>query len=137
MRRIERQALASMAAVVAVGVACGSSTSELSGDGIVRGHVLICTWHLAKRTCQPPQLTAQDARKVSATATQLNGPNHATAAVDIEHGTFEWPLPPGRYRATLNPHKLRGLSATTTTFTVRKGAVTRPTLLYQSPPPTP
>jgi hypothetical protein len=135
MRRIERQALGSLAAVLAVGAACGSSAGAFSDDGIVRGRVLICTWHHAKRTCQPPQLTIQDTHKVSATATQLDGPNHATAA--IEHGTFAWPLPPGRYRGTLNPHRLRGLSATTTTFTVAKAAVARLTLLYQSPPPTP
>jgi hypothetical protein len=137
MRRIDRQALASMAAVLALAVACGNSSGEFSGDGIVHGRVLICTWHLAKRTCQPPQRAIQDAHNVSATATQLNGPNHATADVAIGHGTFGWPLAPGRYRATLSPHMLRGLSATTTTFTVGKGAVTRLTLLYQTPPPTP
>jgi hypothetical protein len=137
MRRIDRQVLGSLAAVMAVGAACGSSSGEFSGEGIVRGRVLICTWHHAKRTCQPPQRAIQDARKVSATATQVDGPNHATGDVDIEHGTFGWPLAPGRYRATLNPPRLRGLSATTTTFTVGKGAVTRLTLLYQSPPPTP
>jgi hypothetical protein len=137
MRRTDRQALASIAAVLALAVACGNASGEFSGDGIVRGRVLICTWHLAKRTCQPPQRARQDGHTVSATATQLNGPNHATADVDLQHGTFRWQLAPGRYRATLNPHRLRGLSATTTTFTVRKGAVTRLTLLYQSPPPTP